>query len=239
MKKSILIIAMLLGMATFCAAQSHVDVVYLKDGSVIRGLVVEQIPDKSIKIETYDGSLFVYNMDQVEKITKELNRRQRRQHLPRNVKVYTDYNQSLRGYKGFIDGGYNFGDDGNIEFSTSHGYQFNNHIFVGGGLALRYYSDYEVTSVPFFANFRANFINNSITPFVDVKTGYAVGDIEGFYASIGLGMRIKLQNRMALNLTVTYSGQEDGYFYHDYWDDYHYESDYSVEGFGLKIGLEF
>jgi len=213
-----------------------VDVVYLKDGSVIRGLVVEQIPDKSIKIEIYDGSVFVYNIDQVEKITKELNRRQRRQ-THRNVRIYADPGQSLRGYKGFIDGGYNFGDYESFEISTSHGYQFNNHIFVGGGIALRHYSDYDVTSVPFFANFRANFIDNKVTPFVDVKTGYAVGDLEGFYASIGLGLRIKLQNKMALNLTVTYSGQEDGYY--DYWDDYYYDSDYSVEGFGVKIGFEF
>lgn len=47
------------------------DVVYLKNGSVIRGMVVEQVPNVSLKIRTADGSVFVYAMDQVEKITKE------------------------------------------------------------------------------------------------------------------------------------------------------------------------
>ena len=52
-------------------AQDMKDVVYLKNGSIIKGLVIEQIPTESLKIQTSDGSLFVYNMDEVLKITKE------------------------------------------------------------------------------------------------------------------------------------------------------------------------
>lgn len=47
------------------------DVVYLKNGSIIRGMIIEQIPNKSIKIQTKDGNVFVYEMDEIEKITKE------------------------------------------------------------------------------------------------------------------------------------------------------------------------
>ena len=47
------------------------DVVYLKNGSIVRGMIMEQIPNESVKIETYDGSIFVYKMDEIEKITKE------------------------------------------------------------------------------------------------------------------------------------------------------------------------
>lgn len=47
------------------------DVVYLKNGSIIRGMIIEQIPNRSLKIMTADGSVFVYEIDQVEKITKE------------------------------------------------------------------------------------------------------------------------------------------------------------------------
>lgn len=52
----------------------YVDVVYLNNGSVIRGMIVEQIPNVSIKIQTKDGSIFVYKMEEVEKMTKELSR---------------------------------------------------------------------------------------------------------------------------------------------------------------------
>jgi len=49
----------------------YVDVVYLKNGSIIRGLIMEQIPNETLKIQTADGSLFVYKMEEVVKITKE------------------------------------------------------------------------------------------------------------------------------------------------------------------------
>lgn len=47
------------------------DVVYLKNGSVIKGVVVEQVPGVSLKIRTSDGSVFFYKMEDVEKMTKE------------------------------------------------------------------------------------------------------------------------------------------------------------------------
>jgi len=47
------------------------DVVYLKNGSIIRGTVVEQVIDKSLKIKTSDGNVFQFAMDEVQKIAKE------------------------------------------------------------------------------------------------------------------------------------------------------------------------
>ena len=52
-------------------AQSYVELVHLKNGSVVRGTVIEQIPGESIKVQTKDGSVFVYKMDEVSAITKE------------------------------------------------------------------------------------------------------------------------------------------------------------------------
>ena len=62
---------------TSATAQTMQEVVYLKNGSIIKGIVIEQIPGASLKIQTYDGSIFVYPMSEVEKITKELATRQR------------------------------------------------------------------------------------------------------------------------------------------------------------------
>lgn len=56
---------------TAALAQDTQDVVYLKNGSIIRGMVIEQVPGKSLKIRTKDGSVFVYTMEEVERITKE------------------------------------------------------------------------------------------------------------------------------------------------------------------------
>ncbi|MGD0992901.1 MAG: hypothetical protein ABR998_10560 [Gemmatimonadales bacterium] len=53
------------------AGQQLIDVVYLKDGSVIRGIIVESIPGHSILIETFDGNRFRYQLSDVEKMTRE------------------------------------------------------------------------------------------------------------------------------------------------------------------------
>lgn len=47
------------------------DVVYLKNGSIVRGIIIEQVPNESLKIQTAGGSLFVYKFEEIEKITKE------------------------------------------------------------------------------------------------------------------------------------------------------------------------
>ena len=48
-----------------------VDVVYLKNGSVITGSIIEQIPNETIKIQTRDGSVFVYQYSDISRMTKE------------------------------------------------------------------------------------------------------------------------------------------------------------------------
>jgi len=50
---------------------SLVDVVYLKDGSIIKGQIIEQIPNVSIKIRTEAGNVFVYKIENIEKMVKE------------------------------------------------------------------------------------------------------------------------------------------------------------------------
>jgi hypothetical protein len=47
------------------------DVVYLKNGSIFKGTIVELIPEKSVKILSVDGTTREFQMTDVEKITKE------------------------------------------------------------------------------------------------------------------------------------------------------------------------
>jgi len=53
------------------AQTNYRDIVYLKNGSIIKGIVLEQIPNVSLKMKTSDGNIFVFEMKDVEKITKE------------------------------------------------------------------------------------------------------------------------------------------------------------------------
>jgi len=63
------LLGLVLSLSAFC--QNWDEVVYLKNGSIIRGTVIEQIPGETLKIKTADGSVFQYRMSEVEKITKE------------------------------------------------------------------------------------------------------------------------------------------------------------------------
>ena len=68
MKRILFITLLSITSIVFC--QEYIDVIYLKNGSVIKGVIIEQIPNKSLKIETADGSIFVYKIEQISKISK-------------------------------------------------------------------------------------------------------------------------------------------------------------------------
>jgi hypothetical protein len=60
-------------LSVVCFAQESEDVIYLKNGSVIRGIIIEQVLNESIKIKTREGNIFVYKYDEISKIAKEEN----------------------------------------------------------------------------------------------------------------------------------------------------------------------
>lgn len=210
-----------IGSITTSVAQNVQEVVYLKNGSMVRGIVIEQIPNVSLKVQTSDGSIFVYQMSEVERITKE------------SIKSQRSGNKA--GYKGFIDLGYTFGvgdwGEDRMSFSTSHGYQFNPYLFAGIGIGANYYFDSELFAIPIFAHIRANFIDNKVSPYVDFKIGYSPNlDFEGFYMSPSIGCKIG-----AFNVGVGYVMQKVKIV-----DDY-YETLETINcgGISVKLGFEF
>ena len=71
MKRFLLVLTIVLS-ASFTFAQTSLqDVVYLKNGSIIRGDIIEMVPSETVKIMTADGCVFIYDFADVEKFTKE------------------------------------------------------------------------------------------------------------------------------------------------------------------------
>ena len=54
-------------------AQVYEDVVYLKDGGVRRGMIIEQTPGVSVKLKTIYGEIFVIEMSEISRMAKEEN----------------------------------------------------------------------------------------------------------------------------------------------------------------------
>ena len=53
------------------SAQQMEDVLHLRDESVVRGTIIEHVPGESLKIQTVDGEVFVYTMDEIVEIARE------------------------------------------------------------------------------------------------------------------------------------------------------------------------
>ena len=151
--------------------------------------------------------------------------------------------QTIKGhrYRGFIDT--TFLTDGVFEdmnsigggFSTSHGYQFNPYIFLGGGVAYHSYSlddFFGKYSIPIFTNFRVNMNDKKISPFFDAKLGYSVGNYEGAYVSPTFGVRFGLKQDVGLNVSIGYAIQ--GYEYIDYYVEKSY-----IHSLTLSVGVDF
>ncbi len=68
-----------------------VDVVYLNDGGIIKGRIIEIIPNETIKIESSSGNVFVFKMSNVESIKNET--------IIEQNKKYLSYNQTYNPYK--------------------------------------------------------------------------------------------------------------------------------------------
>lgn len=71
MRKYVALLFLTLITSSSYGQNNYQEVVYFKNGRIIRGTIIEQVPNKSIKIETADKNVFVFPLDEVEKITKE------------------------------------------------------------------------------------------------------------------------------------------------------------------------
>lgn len=235
------VVVMLLSCNVF-AQSDYQDVVYLKNGSVIRGIIIEQVPNVSIKIQTADRNIFVYNISEVEKITKELLPTK-----PKFVGMKTDC------YRGSIEAGYAIGmtkDYGvdRLVINTSHGYQLDHHSYFGVGIGLHhyfhskgYYLDSHSNVFPIFADFKGTFLQSRVSPFINIRIGYSFSEgkhNEGFYFSPSAGINLSFSD-IALNLYVGYEMQKfDTRYYDAYYDKYRKNK----ENFGaisFRFGIEF
>jgi hypothetical protein len=184
------------------------DVVYLKNGSVIHGTIVELIPNQSVKIQTADHNVFIFKMDEVEKITK----------------ASTEYyKKSDRGYVNCPDIGYLPGvGDGTLSANGQTinakneyhaisirdviGFRINQDFIVGGGIGYEYFggdTNYMPATeyIPIFFNMRAYFASSTST-----QAGFVL-DL-GY--DIGLTNKTTIDNSLGYGSTVTISDKYKG-----------------------------
>lgn len=146
------------------------------------------------------------------------------------------------GYRGFVEAGYTVGTGNSsdaISLTTSHGYQINPYVFVGGGAGVNYFHGPDSWSVPIFATGRGTLIDGPISPFLDIKIGYAAADVSGFYFSPTIGCRFnKYTISAGYQMTSVSGGETESVYAYGYSYSYKKEG-YTAGGFVFKVGLEF
>lgn len=248
MRKFILTFCALM-VGLICLAQYNLqDVVYLNNGSIIRGFIIEQVPNKTIKIETLDGSIFVCNFDEIQKITKE----------PLKGKVTNSdlTGISEKGYQGVAEMGYaiKVGDYGGdfLRLHLSNGYRFNKYLYAGIGTGVHYYFDSDDAIIPLFADLKVYPLTNRVSPIIGFGVGYSFNASDGFsglglYLNPQLGVNYKLDNNLDLSFSIGFEMQRTDLIinyseYDPYWNQYtnrSVEDSKIIKAISLNLGLTF
>jgi len=186
--KTAFLFLFLMMLSTIIYAQNSRDVVYLKNGSVIKGTIVEIIPGATIKIKTSDGSIFIYPMEDVlrtekEESTSERYRRNADERKPEPAeRVPSEYDHA--GYFMILRVGPRINNIINntidINVGFINGIQMNEVVSLGVGIETTnyFFSADQATSIrmtPVFVDARFYVPKKRVRPMFSFQFGYAMG----------------------------------------------------------------
>ena len=195
---------------------------HLQNGSVILGKVIRIDSDSSMHVRTRDGSLWVFDGDEVKEVV-DADPFAFRRNLEIPQKGF--YNASSLGLMGGTAGDYL---DVNLSAMTVNGYKINSHYSVGLGLGLE--SVYPAM-LPVFLEGRYHLLEGRFTPFATLQGGYSIPidnyrDSEGEWrykggvmADAQLGVLNYIGHSVALTFSLGYRFQQSigRYAYYDPW----------------------
>lgn len=241
-------------------AQEVIEVLHLKNGSMIKGMIIEQVPNESVKIRTSDGSVFVYPLSEVEKITKEV-----AVDASMNQEAHTTgLGQSNRDRSGFVNytelcyglGVGNFTGEITYYSSATNNYTAKNSadyirlttvngfaladgmVSTGIGLGVEYYYESEDLQLPIFADIRLIPLSG-ISPMVIVQGGYSVsvsGNAgSGMELAGGIGLDLPISKSSSFIFTLLYDYQK----YSVTNESGYYVSKNEYDGGSVRLSLGF
>lgn len=235
------------------------DVVYLKNGSVIRGIIVNNEND-SIRIARFRNYFNVFTAGDIKKIEKEeikLSKRSLRSN------IIPDYKDLVTEYKGFYSYstigmliGKSESDDANTySFHTIAGYGFNRIAGVGLGIGVE---KLKTEIIPVFVSFKSVLMERTNSPFILFQAGYSFplsdekksGDqynpatyhyTGGLNVGFDLGIYSSKHPKRAFTITAGYRYQliEETSSVYYWWENATETKTYQFNRIAVKIGFLF
>ena len=193
----------------FLYGQNFEDVVYLKSGSIIRGIIIEQVPNKMIKVQTKDQNVFVLKYDEIEKMTKE------NLQIDKSMKPDKENNHKKSGFINISEvsfcpgiGTVNAGkisvknNDYSFGLRTVNGYKINQHLTVGIGVGFDKYKN--LSLLPLTCDVRASILKGVFSPVFNANFGYAFG-LNSTEGSLVLNPTIGLKRSITKGIAYTFN----------------------------------
>ena len=147
------------------------------------------------------------------------------------------------GYQGFLEQGtlFRVADEMNTSLcvSTTHGFYFGEHTYIGIGVSLEGCEKY--FAMPVFTTIKYNFnYRHQVTPTMQVRVGSYLSERVGSYLDAAFGFRFGSSRDFAINLLLTgtlYSNNKSETYdmeLHDY-----VTNTFNTSGVGVRIGIEW
>ncbi len=153
-------------------ADNCTDIVYLRNGSVFRGKILELKPGGDIIMTTWSGVSMTLPESNVKRIVQRC-REQKRARREYDFKEKGLYNATRLG----VLTGQNFQGSNSTGYSIYHstGWMFNRWIGAGLGAGVEIFNPdgLEATTYPIFAEARGYFRARNVTPFYSIGAGWA------------------------------------------------------------------
>lgn len=239
MAHKILLPAILLLMAVSSPAEAQSgeeDVIYFKDGGILRGQILERDEQgQSLMIETAGRNIFIVRLEEVQSIGREDVPK------PQYFKKSGYMNQTG------IDILHGRGRT-SVRFQMVNGYQFTPRVSAGFGISLVPYSD-PLNLVPFYLDFKVKFLEANTTPFVFLKSGYSISllsetDIPveshsgGLMLNPGIGIQFDTGSGFGWYFNAGYN-MDHATFDEELWDGRTLENDITYRRVLFGMGVTF
>ena len=185
-------------------AQSKEDVLYLSNGSILKGKVIENISGDKITIKIVGNNIIVVPDSLIKMLL--LN-----QAIPAKERVNMASPVEMTSIANFYGGSQN---SGGFTFITAYRFPF--RLSTGVGMGIEWF---EHQQIPFIADIKYCFLKGWWSPYIYAQCGYAVplsqeGEDEwtenhgGTLAGTGIGMRFNFARRNALVFSLGYRYQK-------------------------------
>ena len=237
----------LIAMSFAYGGENFEDVVYLKNGNIIRGMIIEQQIGKTVKIQTRDRNVFLFAVDEIEKITKEP--------LPEEILVEPKmaptldrHSSSRNRYYGILRIGFRNGEDHTL-FNANFidGAKFGNYFSSGFGFGYDNYPNGGM--LPIFLDLRGYFLTKPIVPSIYLDVGYSLAWVEnengvnwgGFMLATGAGIQVPISGDFSVLANVGYKMQKakERWYYGGYWYYWDEKRTVTYDFFTVDFGITF